>query len=248
MEMNFLNLREDEVIDDLMINNLKVFQKKKGFKFGIDAVLISNFASDLKADKVLDIGTGTGIIPILLAGKYNFRKVSGIEIQKVYYEMAVRSVEYNKLKNKINIINGDIQNYKDIFLNEKFDMIISNPPYKVRGSGIINENNSKTIARHEITFNFDELVKAVKFLLKPNGEFVLVHRPDRMVDIFYNMRKNKIEPKYIKLVCSRIGKAPKLVLIKGKNNGNKQLNFLPPLYIYNSENSYTEELNKIYFG
>lgn len=239
--------KETEKIDDLMVNNLKIIQKKSGFKFGIDAVLLSYFAANnSNAQSVLDLGTGTGIIPILLAGKYGFNSVKALEIQKKYVEMAKRSVLMNKLEDKINIIEGDIKNIKNLIKGQSIDLVVSNPPYKNNGSGIINECYDKTIARHEVLCSFEQLIAAVKYVLKPNGSFILVHRPDRLVDIFWIMRKYRIEPKLIRMVYGNLKSKAKLLLIKGSNYGNSQLNFMEPLYIYDEKGNYTEELNRIY--
>lgn len=241
-------IKDNEVIDDLMVNNLKIIQKSSGFKFGIDAVLLAYFASTSKAKKTIDLGTGTGIIPILLSGKYGFESVYGLEIQEEYTKMANRSLNLNDLNEKVKIFLGDIKKIDELFIKNTFNLVISNPPYKLKGSGIINDLNSKSIARHEIKCNFEDIVIAAKYLLKQNGEFIFIHRTDRLVDILYAMRKYNIEPKYIRLVYSTLKKEPKLVLIKGLNNGNRQLNFLKPLIIYEKDNSYTDEVKKIYFG
>jgi len=243
-----LQLEQDEVYDELLVNDLRVIQKKDGFKFGIDAVLLANFASKFNNMKAIDLGSGTGIIPILLAGKYMFKSVYGLEIQDKYVEMAKRSVEMNNLNDKIKIISGDIKNVRKLFGRESFDLLVSNPPYKNNGSGIINDLDSKSIARHEILCNFEDIIIAAKYLLKPNGNFAVVHRPDRLVDIFYIMRKHRIEPKYIRMVYASVKKDAKLVLIRGTNNGKCQLNFLKPLFIYDENNKYTKEVNEIYYG
>ena len=246
-EKNKINLKANERIDDLEINNLKIIQNKKGFCFGIDSVLLSDFAKKIKRNSiVLDLGTGTGIIPTLLCGKTELKKVIGIEIQKEVAEMAQRSIEYNKLNNKFEIICDSILNIKKYFKNQTFDVVITNPPYKKKGTGILNENETKIISRHEITADLEDFIKTAQIMLKDNGEFYMVHRPERLIDICYYMRKYKIEPKQIKFVISKKGEEPKLILIKGIKNAKSFLKIENNLYIYDEKGNYTEQIKNIY--
>ena len=244
-----MNLKENERIDDLEFNNLKIIQNKKGFCFGIDSVLIADFAKEIKKDaRGVDLGTGTGIISILLAAKTNLSKIIGIEIQKEVADMARRSVELNNLQNKIEILNVNIKNIISCqeIERESFDFVVTNPPYKKLETGKINENEYKYISRHEVTANLEDFLKVSKYLLKDKGSFYMVHRPDRLVDIIELMRKYKIEPKKIRFVLSSIDKEPTLVLIKGIKNANPFLKIEKPLIIYNSNGEYTDEIYKIY--
>lgn len=247
-----MNLKENERIDDLGCNNLKIIQNKNWFCFGIDSVLLVNFAKNIKENStILDLGTGTGIIPILLSGKVNIKKAVGIEIQKNVADMATRSVELNNLQDKIEIICSNILNLNNNFfiekgLENKFDVIITNPPYKKKGEGVINEKEEKLISRHEITADLEDFIKVSSNLLKDKGEFYIVHRPERLVDILDLMRKYKIEPKLMRMVCSNYNKPPKLVLIKGIRNAKPFLKIENNLYIYDEKNNYTEEIKKIY--
>ncbi len=247
-----MNLNENERIDDLGCNNLKIIQNKNWFCFGIDSVLLVNFAKNMKENSiVLDLGTGTGIMPILLSGKVNMKKAIGIEIQENVAEMAKRSVELNNLQDKIEIICNNILNLNNTFFNEKglenkFDVIITNPPYKKKGEGVINEREEKLVSRHEITADLEDFIKVSSNLLKDKGEFYMVHRPERLVDIFDLMRKYKIEPKLMRMVYSNYNKPPKLVLIKGIRNAKPFLKIENNLYIYDEKNNYSEEIKKIY--
>lgn len=242
-----INLEENERIDDLEFKDLKIIQNKDGFCFGMDSVLLSDFAKKIKKDSlVLDLGTGTGIIPILLCGKTNLKKVIGIEIQEEVAKMARKSILLNKLENKFEIINENIINLNKIFEKNYFDVIVTNPPYKKMNTGIINENEKKLISRHEITASLEDFIKVTKDLLKDKGEFYMVHRPERLVDILSLMRKYKIEPKLIKFVCPNKNKEPNLVLIKGIKNANQFLKIEKNLYVYELDGSYTEEVKKIY--
>ena len=246
MKMNVV-LKENERIDDLEFKNLKIIQDKSGFCFGMDSVILTDFAKEIKKDSmVLDLGTGTGIIPILLCGKTNLKKVIGVEIQKEVAEMASRSAKLNNLENRFEVLNENIINLNKIYNNQSFDVIVTNPPYKKKNSGIINENEKKVISRHEITANLEDFIKISKDLLKDKGEFYIVHRPERLVDIFSLMRKYKIEPKVLKMVYPNRNKEPNLMLIKGIKNAKPFLKVEKNLYVYNEKGKYTEEILKIY--
>ena len=242
-----IKLNENEVIDDLELNNLKIIQNKKGFCFGIDSILLSDFAKELKKNaKVLDLGTGTGIISILLCEKTNLKEIIGIEVQKDVYEMAKRSIKLNGLENKFKIINENILNLNNIFEKNSIDVIVTNPPYKKENTGIINDNQKKLISKHEVTANLEDFIKISKDLLKDKGEFYMVHRPERLVDILSLMRKYKIEPKVLRMVYSTENKPPKLILIKGVKNAKEFLKVEKNLYIYDNKGNYTEEIKRIY--
>ena len=240
---------ENERIDDLELNGLKIIQNKERFCFGIDSVLIANFAKDLKKDsKVLDLGTGTGIIPTILCGKSKVKKVVGIEIQKEVCEMANRSIEMNKLSDKFDIICDSILNLNNYFKKQEFDVVISNPPYKKINTGIVNDNDFKMISRHEITASLEDFIRSGSDMLKDKGEFYMVHHPERLVDIFYYMRKYKVEPKNVRFVVSRLGEMPKLVLIKAVKNGKPFLKVEKDLNIYKEKDIYSDEIIKMYKG
>ncbi len=242
-----IELKENERIDDLEFNNLKIIQNKEGFCFGIDSILLSDFSKNIKKGaNVLDLGTGTGIIATLLCGKTNLNKIIGIEIQEEIAEMANRSIKLNNLENKFEIINENILNLLKIFEKNSFDAIVTNPPYKKNGTGIINEDEKKIISRHEITANLEDFIMISTMLLKDKGEFYMVHRPDRLVDILSIMRKNKLEPKLLRFVFSNMNKEPKLILIKGIKNAKPFLKIESNLYIYDENGNYTEEIKKIY--
>ena len=240
-----MELKENERIDDLEYKDLKIIQNAKGFCFGIDSVLISDFARDVKNNSIgVDLGTGTGIISILLAAKTNLRKIIGIEVQKEVADMAKRSVELNNLQDKIEIINMNIKDF--LPQRETFDFVVTNPPYKKLETGKTNESEYKYISRHEVTANLEDFIKVSRYLLKDKGAFYMVHRPDRLVDIMELMRKYKIEPKKIRFVHSTIEKEPTLVLIKGIKNARPFLKIERPLIIYKKNGNYTDEIYKIY--
>lgn len=183
---NKIKLKKDERIDDLEFKNLKIIQNNNGFCFGIDSILLSDFAKNLKKDaNVLDLGTGTGIIATLLCGKTNLKKVIGVEVQEEVYDMAKRSIILNNLENKFEIINENIKNIENILPKNTFDVVVSNPPYKKANTGIYNEDKRKLISRHEIEASLEDFIYVAKNMLKSQGELYLVHRPERLVDILY---------------------------------------------------------------
>ena len=228
-----IQLKENERLEDLGYAGLKIIQNTKGFCFGIDSVVLSDFAKDIKDNaKVLDLGTGTGIISILLCGKTNLSKVTGVEVQQEVYEMAKRSIQLNNLEDKFDIICEDILNLEKIYGQNCFDVIVTNPPYKKKDTGIINEEITKKISRHETTAELEDFIRVSNKLLKDKGEFYLVHRPERLVDILFYMRKYKLEPKQMKFVYSDSKKEPKIVLIKGVKNAKPFLKIDKNLYLY----------------
>ena len=242
-----IDLKENERIDDLEFNGLKIIQNKDGFCFGIDSVLLSDFSRDLpKNATALDLGTGTGILGILLCGKTNLSKIYGIEIQKDVADMAKRSIELNNLTNKFEIINDDIKNLSNHFQNDSFDAIISNPPYKKDNCGIKNESETKLISRHEITASLEDFINISSKLLKNNCSLYMVHRPERLSDLFYLLKKYKLEPKKLRIVQSYYDSKPKLILVKATKNAKSFLNIEKPLIIYNKDGSYTDEIYEIY--
>ena len=213
----------------------------------MDSVLLSDFAKNMKNNStVLDLGTGTGIIPILLCGKTNLKKVVGIEIQQDVANMAKRSSQLNNLQDRFEVVNTNIIDLKNIYEKQSFDVIVTNPPYKKENTGITNENEAKLISRHEITANLEDFISISKDLLKDKGEFYMVHRPERLVDILSLMRKYKIEPKILKFVSPNKNKEPNLILIKGIKNANSFLKVEKNLYVYNEDGKYTNEILKIY--
>lgn len=242
-----MDLKENERIDDLEFEDLKIIQNTKGFCFGIDSVLLSDFAKNIKKNStIVDLGTGTGIISILLSKKTEAKKIYGIELQEEVCDMASRSVLLNNLQDKIEIINKNIKNISDTLGINVCDVVVTNPPYKKYGTGLLNEDDSKIISRHEKECTLEDVIKQSFKILKDKGLFYMVHRPDRLVDIIYLMRKYKIEPKEIRIVYSNIKSKAVLVLIKGIKNAGEELKVLSPLYIYNEDGTYTDEVLRIY--
>jgi tRNA1(Val) A37 N6-methylase TrmN6 len=239
-------IKQDEIIDDLQLKGLNLIQKKDGFKFGIDAVLLSDFANVKTKHRVMDLCTGTGIIPFLIYGKYNPQNIYGLEIQEEMIDMAKRSAKLNLLEEKLIFLNQDLKNIEFLKSIEKFDVVTVNPPYKLNSSGILNPNDKLAIARHEILCNLEDVISAARILLKDNGRLFMVHRPERLADIFMLMRKYRIEPKRVKMVHPKLGKAPNIVLVEGQRDGGAYLKWDSPLYVYDDNGKYTKEIDLIY--
>lgn len=239
-------LKDDERIDDLQCKGLKIIQSTKGFCFGMDAVLLSNFCDIKPRSTVVDLGTGTGIIPLLIWAKNDIKKIYGLEIQDEVAEMAKRSVKLNGLEDIIHILNIDLKESLDVLGVNKFDVVTSNPPYMPKGQGLINPRDKKAISRHEICATLEDVIRISSRLLKHNGRFFMVHRPHRIVDIICLLRKYKLEPKAIRFVHPKVGQKPNLVLIKSVKAAKPELLFHDPLYVYNEDGTYTNEIYKIY--
>ena len=240
-------LMPNERIDELELNNLKIIQKNDGFCFGIDSVLLSDFARKIKNNrKVLDLGTGTGILGILLCAKTNLKQITGIEIQKDIADMATRSIQLNNLQGKFDILNCNIKDIDKLLKIDSYDAIVTNPPYKKPNSGKINENKTKLISRHEIEANLDDFIRISFKMLKDKGTLYMVHRAERIVDILSTMRKYKMEPKRIRFVYSNKNSESKLVLLEATKNAKPFVKIERPLYVYNENGDYTQELLQIY--
>ncbi len=241
-----INLLEDESIDDLQLDNLYLIQKKQGFRFGVDAVLLSHFANIKNKHRVIDLCTGTGIVPFLVYGKYKPKEVIGIEIQEDMVEMANRSSKYNEISDVVKFLNADLKDLSLLKTLGTFDVLTVNPPYKLNNSGILNPYDKLAIARHEILCTLEDVIIAARKLLKDNGRIYMVHRPERLIDIFELMRKHKIEPKRVQMIQPNINKAPNIVLVEGQRDGGAYLKWEAPIYVYNEDGTYTKEIDRIY--
>lgn len=245
MDINKL-LLEGERLDDLNRKGYKIIQNKDHFCFGMDAVLLSSFTKVKKDEEVLDLGTGTGVIPILLEAKTKGKRFVGLEIQEYSADMARRSVQINDLEDKIKIVFGDIKEATEIFDSASFNVVTCNPPYMTSNHGIINSSESKAIARHEILCTLDDVVKQASRLLKAKGRFYMVHRPFRLVEIINKLTYYNLEPKRIRMVYPYIDKEPNMVLIECVKGGKSRLKVEPPLIVYKAKNEYSKEIYDIY--
>lgn len=236
------NLKPDERLDDLQVNGYEIIQHPGKFCFGMDAVLLSNFARVKKGEEVLDLGTGTGIIPILLTAKTEGERFVGLEIQEESADMARRSVAHNHLEQKIEIVNGDIKEAAGIFGGASFDVITTNPPYMIGNHGIANASDTKAIARHEVLCTLDDILRESAKILRPGGKFFMVHRPFRLAEILSKMIEVGIEPKRMRMVHPFVDKEPNMVLIEGSRGGNSRMTVERPLIVYKETGVYSDEL------
>ena len=241
-----IELRPGERIDDLQRCGYGIIQNKDGFCFGMDAVLLSGFARVKPGEEVLDLGTGTGIIPILLEAKTGGRHFTGLEIQKVSADMARRSVELNNLTEKISIAEGDIKEAVSIFGRASFDVVTSNPPYMTGNHGLANPELPKAIARHEVLCTLEDVVGQAAALLKENGRFYMVHRPFRLAEIMNVMSRHHLEPKRMRLVYPFVDREPNMVLLEGLKGGRSRITVEKPLIVYREPGVYTDEIYDIY--
>ena len=242
-----VNVGKIEINDLVYFKNIKIVQDKDYFNFSLDSILLPNFVDITKKTKmILDMCTGNAPIPLILSTKTD-AKIYAVELQREVYNLAKETIKINKLDNQIVLINNNIKNLKKIFNTETFDIITCNPPYfKKKEDSIINENIVKSIARHEIEMELEDVMLISKSLLKNEGSLVLVHRTDRLIEIIELMRKHNIEPKRMRLIYPKINTESNLVLIDGRKNGKKGLKILPPLYIHNDDNSYTKEVLEMF--
>lgn len=241
-----IELKDEERLDDLQRNGYQIIQKKYGFCFGMDAVLLSGFAAVKPGEKAVDLGTGTGIIPILLEAKYEGEHYTGLEIQDEVAEMAARSVALNHLEEKVSIVKGDIKEASRLFGAASFDVVTSNPPYMNDAHGLKNPDLPKAIARHEVLCTLDDVVREAAKLLRPGGRFYMVHRPHRLIEIITALTKYKLEPKRMKMVHPFVDKEANMVLIEAVRGGKSMIKVEAPIVVYREPGVYTQEIYDIY--
>lgn len=237
-------VKPEERLDDLNIKGYFLIQDPKGFCFGLDAVLLVHFAQAKMEEKILDLGTGTGIIPVLMAAYYPETTYQALEIQEKYAEMANRSVRYNQLEQRIEIRQGDLRELEKIFPLSYFDRVTMNPPYM--NSGLVPAQEDKAIARHEITCDLETIIAKTAQVLKPQGSFCMVHRPNRLPEVMELLRKYHLEPKRLRLVQAKANEEPNLFLIEAIRGAKAYLRIEPTLVIYKEDGSYTPEVFEIY--
>lgn len=237
----------EEINYVLGYDNLKIYQNTNMFKFSLDSILLANFVTINPSTKnILDIGTGNAIIPLILSTKTK-SKITGIEIQEEVASLAIKSVKINNLENQINIINQDVNQYVKEEITEIYDIITCNPPFfKLNKKSLLNDSKYRQIARHELTLTLENLIKISKKILKNNGRLAIVHRPERLIEIINTMKKNNIEPKKICFIYPKVNSESNMLLIEGIKNGKPGIKILPPIYIHNLDDTYTDEIKKYF--
>lgn len=241
-------LNPQERIDDLQRKGYRIIQHPDKFCFGMDAVLLSAFANAKEGETVIDLGTGTGIIPILMEARGKGNRFTALEFQEESADMARRSVKLNDLEDKIEVVQGDIKEASKVFGKGSFQVVTTNPPYMVGNHGLANKAESLHIARHEVACTLEDIIRESAALLKNKGRFYMVHRPFRLAEIMSLMVQYKIEPKRMRLVHPYQHKAPNMVLVEGLRGGNSRITVEPPLIIYKEDGTYTSEVNNLYYG
>ena len=233
---------------DTLKNGYKILQDSERFQFGIDAVLLADYASKSLKEKesVIDLGTGTGIIPLLMVNKCKTAAFTGLEVQKESAEMAARSVAMNELEGQIQIVHGDLKEAGSLFPRHSFNVVTCNPPYMIDAHGRSNEQDALTIARHEVLCTLEDVVTAADYLLASHGSFFMIHRPFRLPEIFSSLEKHKMEMKRMRLIYPFADKEPNMVLIEARKNAKRQLTIEPPLIVRNDDGEYTIEVQDIY--
>ena len=245
-EANF-QLLQGERLDDLVRGGLKIIQCPDTFCFSMDAILLANFANVKKGDRVADLGTGTGVIPLLVSTRNQVQKITGLEIQADSADRARRSIRGNGLENLIDIVQGDLCKAEELLGIGRFDLVTSNPPYLPVGRGVRNETKEIAIARHELLCSLEDVIRASARVVKYGGRVALVHRPERLSDIILELRKNQLKPRRMQLVYPRPEKKPNMVLIEAQLGGNPELIILEPFFVYNNKGEYTSQFWNTYY-
>lgn len=240
------NLLPGERIDELQRNGYRIIQNPERFCFGMDAVLLSGFARAKKQERCLDLGCGNGIIPILMEAKTEGKHFTGLEIQPESADMARRSVALNGLQDRIYIVEGDIKDASKIFGASSFHVVTTNPPYMTAQHGLTNLYEAKTIARHEVLCNLEDIIRESARLLMPGGRFYMVHRPFRLAEIISLMVQYRMEPKRMRLVYPYVDREPNMVLIEGLRGGKSRMTVEKPLIVYKEPGKYTDEIYDVY--
>lgn len=239
-------MAEEERIDDIGFSGFRLIQRLGDFCYGVDAVLLADFSKVKKGGRVCDLGTGTGIVPLVVKHKTEAAEIWGVELQKKSFDLAVRNMELNGVSDCIHILHGDVKEAPAFLGEGTFDTVVSNPPYMARGGGLVNGGTEKMIARHETSAGLEDFIKAAVTLLRDRGSFYLVHRPFRLADIIVCCRKYQLEPKEMRLVAPKAAAAPNIVLLHCVKRGKPELAVLPPLAVYQEDGRYTEEILRIY--
>lgn len=232
--------------DEIGFGGYKLIQDSDGFSYGVDAVLLSHFSDAKKDDRVIDLGSGNGIVPLIVNAKYNPKSICGIELQLDAYLLAEENALSNGLNDKIKFICGDVKNIKDLLQSESAELVTCNPPYFEKGRGPQSEADAKHIARHETSASLEDFILAASWVLVKNGRLVMVHRPSRLPDIIDYSRKYGLEPKRLQMVAPHPGEVPNIMLIECIKGAGKELKVLPELAVRKADGTYSEEINLIY--
>ncbi len=240
------NIMTDIELNELFEGKVRVFQKKQGYRFSIDSILLGWFAIKRAAGTVVDLGTGSGILPVVLARHEKFFEITGVEIQKDLAELAGKNLLYNDCTDRVKIVHADIKKISTCFSPESFDTVITNPPFYPAGSGRINPDRQSAIARHELHGTLRDFISAAAFLLRQAGKFIAVYTSSRIVDLIVEMRCKNIEPKTLQFVHSKTGSHAAMILVEGVKAAGTEAKTVPPMVLYNTDGSYTEQAEAVF--
>lgn len=241
-----VHIREDEKLDELFDGRLKIIQKKEGYRFSIDAILLAYFASHLSVNSIVDLGTGSGIIPLILARRMTAPTIVGVEVQEAMADMAKRTIMLNGFDKRISILHEDLRDMRSRFAASSFDLVVSNPPYYSVQDGRINPDEEKAIARHEIMAKMEDIVKISHYLVKPSGRMVIIFPARRIVDLLFKLRESGLNPRLLQIIYTHKQDGGKLVIIESLKGGNPEVEIKEPFFVYEAEGIYSEEMQKIY--
>jgi len=239
-------INADETLDAIMGGKLRIIQKERGYRFSMDAILLARSVMTRKNDRIIDLGTGCGIIPLIIASQGDFKSITGVEIQKELADLAIRNVQLNGKTHDIEIVELDIKDISSCFKRESFDVAVSNPPFGKPGSGRVNPNSQRAIARHELTLTLETLIDTVLYALKKGGRFYLIYPTPRLARLIFFLKKKGLEPKTMRMVHTRMEDDAQLVIIECLKGGGEELRITPPLYLYGPDGAYTEETARLY--
>jgi tRNA1Val (adenine37-N6)-methyltransferase len=241
-----IHVREDEKLDELFNGRLRIIQKKEGYRFSVDAILLAHFASHVSADSIIDLGTGSGIVPLILAKRTSAPTIVGVEVQEAMADMAKRTIMLNGFADRVSVLHEDLRSLRSRFTSSSFDLVVSNPPYHPVKDGRINPDEEKAIARHEIMAKAEDVIRISHYLVRPSGLVVIIFPARRMVDLLFNLRESGLEPKLLQIIYSHKHDEGKLVIVKSIKRGNPEIEIKRPFFIYADEGGYSEEMQKIY--
>lgn len=241
-----VSIREDERLDELFNGHLKIIQKKEGYRFSLDAILLAHFTSQLPADSIIDLGTGSGIIPLILVRKMSVPTIVGVEVQEEMADMAKRTIALNGFTERVSILHEDLRDLRERFAASSFDLVVSNPPYYPVKGGRINPDEQKAVARHEIMVKMEDVISVAHYLLKPSGLVVIVFPARRLASLLFSLEKFDLKPELLQVIYSHKHDEGKLVIVKSCKGGNPEMEIKKPFFVYEDEGVYSEEMQRIY--
>lgn len=239
-------IKTDETVDAFFDDRIRIIQKKSGYRFSVDSMLLSHFVEVKEGSRVADLGSGSGVISIILAHRFASSRIEGVEIQEDLADMAGRSVRLNDYQDRVRINHWDVKRVKKIFETKSMDAVVFNPPYRKLDSGQINPDHERAVARHEVKGALTDFLAAASYLLKDWGTATIIYPATRGAGLIYHMRKNNIEPKKVRMVHSKMSSRAEFILVEGVKGGGEELFVMPPLFIYEEDGEYSDEMKALF--